>query len=117
MPVAQQILVDRLKQYGLRASDAKRMRDTLKEEEGVDFSYVEPRNLELLNSHIHRSAEEMETFISTYIGADTPLTKSEELDEWRQQQAINHIDVIKQSCTHVYSYFLMIVHARHDGCA
>lgn len=77
----------------MHVSDAKRMKSHLKEEAGVDFSYVEPRNLEILNSHIHKQSEEMETLVSEYLGHNESLSPMEQLDEWRQEQAMKHIDV------------------------
>lgn len=76
-------MVDRLKKYALRISDNKRIREHLDSEEGVDFSYVEPRNLEILNSHIHRRSEEMEEMIANYLGVNQILNRDEQLEEWR----------------------------------
>lgn len=61
----------------MRISDTKRIKEHFKSEEGVNFNYVEPRNLEILNSHIHRQSEEMETFIATYLGVNETLSKGE----------------------------------------
>lgn len=77
VPIAQQLVVDRLKKYSMRNSDTKRIREHLQEEEGVDFAYVEPRNLDILNSHIHRKSEEMEELIATYLGVNQNLNREE----------------------------------------
>ncbi|KAL4478636.1 hypothetical protein ABPG74_006871 [Tetrahymena malaccensis] len=105
VPIAQQIVVEKLKKYALRVSDTKRIQDKLKSEEGVDFSYVEPRNLEILNSFVHRKSEEMEELISTYLGVNQTLSKEEQLDDWRQQQALDHINFTPETMGKVEVFY------------